>query len=269
MTGTAPGTALRDGLSALAEQLDAAQQHGSPVAQSAGGMTLAEAYAVQHLLVGRRLSRGDRISGIKLGFTSRAKAIQMGVDDVIIGSITERMRVDDGGLLDAGGFIHPRIEPELAYLFGSDLAADADDAALRRAVVAVAPALEVIDSRYLDFRFDLEDVVADNTSAAAYAIGPWVEVAAAGDLGNRGVRVEVDGRLHVTGSTAAILGHPDRALATALRMSRAHGFEIRAGMVLLAGAATAAVPLVRGARVEASVTGLGTVSLRFGGDAHD
>ncbi|MET4156754.1 fumarylacetoacetate hydrolase family protein [Agromyces sp. PvR057] len=265
MTGTTARTAPRDGLTALAEALDAAQLHGAPVAQSGAAMTLAEAYSVQHLLVERRTSRGDRISGVKLGFTSRAKAIQMGVDDVIIGSVTERMRVEDGGLLEAGGFIHPRIEPELAYLIGSDLPADADDAALRLAVVGVAPALEIIDSRYLDFRFDLEDVVADNTSAAAYVIGPWTDAATAGDLGNRGVRLEVDGRLCATGSTAAILGHPDRALATALRMSRAHGFELRAGMVLLAGAATAAVPLPHGAHVAASVTGLGSVSMRFGG----
>lgn len=263
------GTALRDNLTALAESLDAAQRHGSPVAQSGAAMTLADAYAVQHRLVGRRLSRGDRISGVKLGFTSRAKAIQMGVDDVIIGSVTEAMRVEDGGLLDPAGFIHPRVEPELAYLIGSDLAADADDAALRRAVVGVAPALEIIDSRYLDFRFDLEDVVADNTSAAAYVIGPWADAATAGDLGNRGVLLEIDGRPSATGSTAAILGHPDRAIATALRMSRAHGFELRAGMVLLAGAATAAVPLPHGAHVAASVTGLGSVSMRFGGGAHD
>ncbi|ANJ28646.1 hypothetical protein ATC03_02580 [Agromyces aureus] len=260
---------LRDDLAAVAQALDLAQQHGSPVAQSSTTMTLAEAYEVQHRLVARRIARGDRVSGVKLGFTSRAKAVQMGVDDVIIGSLTEAMRIEDGGRLAPHGFIHPRIEPELAYLIGTDLPADADDAALRRAVVAFAPALEIIDSRYLDFRFDLEDVVADNTSAAAYVIGPWTDAASAGDLDNRGVRLEVDGRLHATGSTAAILGHPDRALTTALRMSRAHGFELRAGMVLLAGAATAAVPLPQGAHVEASVTGLGRVSMRFGGVGND
>lgn len=250
-------------LGEVADLLDSAQQGAEPVAQVTArvALSLTGAYAVQHRLVSRRVERGDRISGVKLGFTSRAKAQQMGVSDVIIGSITAGMRIEDGGLTDPTRYIHPRIEPEVAYLIGADVdldaPVDADDT-----IAAVAPALEIIDSRYRDFRFTLEDVVADNTSAAGYVIGPWVTPAAAGDLGNRGVRLEIDGQLVETGSTAAILGNPGRALEAARRMARLHGFELRAGMVLLAGAATAAVPLPPGACVEATITGLGRVAVR-------
>lgn len=251
------------GLAEIADLLDAAQQGAEPVAQvtSHAPLSLTRAYAAQHLLVARRVERGDQLSGVKLGFTSRAKAQQMGVSDVIIGSVTAEMRIEDGGLADPALYIHPRIEPEVAYLIGADLDLDAPVDA-RDAIAAVAPALEIIDSRYRDFRFTLEDVVADNTSAAGYVIGPWVAPDTAGDLGNRGVRLEIDGRLVETGSTAAILGHPGRALEAARRMARLHGFELCAGMVLLAGAATAAVALPSGATVEATVTGLGRVAVR-------
>ncbi len=249
-------------LGELADILDGAQ-HGAqatPQVSTSEALSLADAYALQHLVVAKRLERGDRISGVKLGFTSRAKAQQMGVDDVIIGSITEGMRIDEGGVTEPALYIHPRVEPEVAYLLGSDV--DLDDADASHAIVAVAPALEIIDSRYRDFKFSLEDVVADNTSAAGYVIGAWQDPAAVGDLGNRGVRLEIDGALVETGSTAAILGHPARAVDAARRMAALHGFELRAGMVLLAGAATAAVPLAPGATVEATVTGLGRVAVR-------
>ncbi|WP_200944718.1 fumarylacetoacetate hydrolase family protein [Leifsonia sp. Root4] len=273
------GLAAASTLAAFADVLDDAQRSATPVEQlsARGELGLANAYAVQHAILARRQGRGERIAGVKLGFTSLAKARQMGVDDVIIGTITDAMRVDDGGRFDRRACIHPRIEPEVAYLLGADLDdTDLDDPhlddtnlsderALAAVIAGVAPALEIIDSRYLDFRFSLDDVVADNTSAAAFVIGPWVDPALAADLGNRGVGLEVNGHLVETGSTAAVLGHPHRAIAAARRLASAHGFALRAGMILLAGAATAAVPLPRRGFVEASIAGLGRVAVHVDG----
>ncbi|WP_022891409.1 2-keto-4-pentenoate hydratase [Agromyces subbeticus] len=250
---------------AFAAALDKAQRTASPIRRLAPDATigLGTAYAAQHALIARRLARGEHVVGVKLGFTSRAKAQQMGVSDVIIGTLTDAMRIDDGGTFDPRTAIHPRIEPEVAYLLGTDLdEVDADARGSASAIAAVAPALEIIDSRYRDFRFSLDDVVADNTSAAAFAIGQWADPAHAGDLGNRGVRLEIDGRPVQTGSTAAVLGHPHRAITAARRLAAAHGFALSAGMVLLAGAATAAVPVPARGCIEAVVTGLGRVSVR-------
>lgn len=256
---------------ARAAALDRAQRTASPIARRAPGTSpgLDAAYATQHALIARRTARGERIVGLKLGFTSRAKAQQMGVDDVIMGTLTDAMRVDDGGRYDPRSAIHPRVEPEIAYLLGPGPDEERGDLGPAVAIAAVAPALEVIDSRYRDFRFSLDDVVADNASAAAYAIGPWRRPAEAGPLDNRAVSLELDGRLAETGSTAAILGDPARAIAAARRLARQHGFALRAGMVLLAGAATVAVPLPRPGRVEADVAGLGRVSLHVRAESEE
>ncbi|MFC9796994.1 2-keto-4-pentenoate hydratase [Streptomyces sp. NPDC127584] len=246
---------------ALAEALDTAAREGRPLAGGASGLNdIREAYAVQDALVARRLARGERITGFKLGFTSRAKMRQMGVSDLIHGRLTDRMEIADGGRLDVSGLIHPRVEPEVAFLLGETLRPGTHPAA---AVTAVAPALEVIDSRYDGFRFSLPEVIADNTSAAAYALGPWTSPRDLGDLGNLGVLLELDGRLAETGSTAAVLGHPLRALAAAARLAG----ELPPGTVILAGAATAAVPLPPGTHVRATVAGLGTVALTTEEDA--
>lgn len=240
-------------ITALAESLDRAAVDARPLPGGATGLAdTAEAYAVQDALIVRRLDRGERLTGFKLGFTSLAKMRQMGVADLIHGRLTDRMEIPDGGRYDISGLIHPRVEPEVAFLLGSTLRPGADPLA---AVAAVAPALEVIDSRYDGFRFSLPEVIADNTSAAAYAVGPWGEPGAASGLGNLGVLLELDGRPVETGSTAAILGHPLRALAAAARLAG----SLEPGTVILAGAATAAVPLPPGAHVRASVTGLGAV----------
>ncbi|MFD4261587.1 2-keto-4-pentenoate hydratase [Streptomyces sp. NPDC058534] len=237
-------------ITALADSLDAAARDARPLPGGGSGLNDPdEAYEVQNALVSRRVARGERLTGFKLGFTSLAKMRQMGVADLIHGRLTDRMEIPDGGRYDASGLIHPRVEPEVAFLLGDTLRPGADPAA---AVAAVAPALEVIDSRYDGFRFSLPEVIADNTSAAGYAVGPW---SAPADLGNLGVLLELDGRLAQAGSTAAILGHPLRALAAAARLAG----SLEPGTVILAGAATAAVPLASGTHVRATVAGLGTV----------
>ncbi|MGB6245801.1 2-keto-4-pentenoate hydratase [Gordonia sp. (in: high G+C Gram-positive bacteria)] len=216
------------------------------------------AYRVQEALVARREARGETVVGVKLGFTSKAKMAQMGVSDVIVGRLTDAMTVGDGAAADLSSFIHPKVEPEVAYLLSRDVDLDDPDEDIVDAVSAIAPAVEIIDSRYLDFKFTYADVVADNTSAAGYAIGAWSPMRDAPDAAVT-MRVGDD---EVTGTTAAILGDPKEALSALLDMCRRRRIPLKAGYVVLAGAATAALPLTE-TTVVCDVDGLGTV--RFTG----
>jgi len=235
------------------ERLDAAQRGATAVAQLDLAPDLAAAYRIQHELIALRLGRGERLVGCKLGFTSKAKMAQMGVSEIIVGQLTDAMQVADGSDVQLARFIHPRIEPEVAFRLGRDPGGDIADC-----VDAVAPALEIIDSRYRDFRFSLPDVIADNTSAAGFVIGTWQPVT---DVADRTVRLVVDGSDAEIGSTAAILGHPLRALEELVELAAKYDIALRAGDVVLAGAATAAVPF-GASRVEAHVDGLGVASVR-------
>ncbi|WP_341720589.1 4-oxalocrotonate decarboxylase [Micromonospora sp. FIMYZ51] len=230
----------------LADRLDEAAVSHTALAPFGAdvGLDVATAYLVQEALVARRQQRGETVVGLKLGLTSRAKMAQMGVDEVIWGRLTDAMRVTDGDTVSLADRIHPKVEPEVAFLVEGG------------AIAAVAPAIELIDSRYRDFRFTLPEVIADNTSASGFVVGPWRPVPDGVD--NLGVLLEVDGRIAQVGSTAAILGDPRRALPEAARLAG----KLRDGWVLLAGAATAAVPLTPGAQVRVTVEQLGTASLR-------
>ena len=60
-------------------------------------ITLDDAYAIQKQQPRAPLARGEQQVGIKMGFTSRAKMVQMGVHDMIWGRLTDAMLVEDGG----------------------------------------------------------------------------------------------------------------------------------------------------------------------------
>ncbi|GAA2277370.1 fumarylacetoacetate hydrolase family protein [Streptomyces hawaiiensis] len=243
----------------LARRLDAAQRDRSPIPAIADTHPLGidDAYAVQDALVGLRQARGERLTGVKLGFTSKAKMAQMGVSEIIVGRLTDAMRIGDGAELDLSDFIHPRVEPEVAFRLGEDIDLDDPSTDLACCVDAVAPAIEVIDSRYQDFRFAVGDVVADNTSAAGYAVGAWRPLS---DVANKAVRLRTPHR-EVVGSTAAILGAPLAALHALLGICRRRRIPLAPGQIVLAGAATAALPLTAGVTA-CHIAGLGTVTLK-------
>ncbi|MFH8556822.1 2-keto-4-pentenoate hydratase [Streptomyces celluloflavus] len=246
-------------IDALAERLDTAQtsRTDTPSLADTHEFGIDDAYAIQAALLTRREARGERIVGVKLGFTSKAKMAQMGVSDVIVGRLTDGMRIADGDDVDLSRFIHPKAEPEVAYRLCRDVDLDDPLTDIESCVDALAPAIEIIDSRYRDFRFTYTDVVADNTSAAGFVIGPWRPVES---VANRAVRLRT-GETEAVGSTAAILGDPVHALHALLDMCRRRRIPLRAGQVVLAGAATAAVPLAAGVTT-CEVAGIGSVTLK-------
>jgi 2-oxo-3-hexenedioate decarboxylase len=247
---------------AIATLLDQAARERTPVAQLAERgltLTLSQAYAVQAGLLALRAARGERLVGVKMGFTSHAKRAQMKIDDLIWGRLTDGMQVPDEGELSLRRFIHPRIEPELAFLLQRPLRGKVSASEARAALQAVAPALEIVDSRYRDFRFSLADVIADNSSAAAFVVGAWQPPR---DLTGLPIVMSFDGRAVQTGSSDAIMGDPLESLLAAARLAAESGVTLEAGWVVMAGGATAAEPLVAGTRVSVDIAGLGGAAVR-------
>lgn len=177
--------------------------------------TLDDAYTVQHALIQERVQEGHAIIGVKMGFTSVAKMKQMGVKDMIIGQLTKDMCITEQHPLVRSECIHPRAEPEIAFRLSHDIISPLSVEDVLTFVDGVASAIEVIDSRYENFKFSLEDVVADNCSSCGFALGPWCEV----PLSLNGLdMVQTFNNKKVTeGTSDAILDNPFEALAAATR----------------------------------------------------
>jgi 2-oxo-3-hexenedioate decarboxylase len=241
----------------LAERLDEAARTATATPQLAEPLAIADAYAVQAASMALRYGRGERRIGVKMGFTSRAKMVQMGIDEMIWGRLTSAMLVEDGGAIDFARYVHPRVEPEIAFLLKKPLAAGVTPPAALAAVEAIAPAREIIDSRYKDFRFSLTDVVADNSSSSSFVVGPWASPST--DFSNLGMILSIDGAPRQIGSSAAILGHPIRSLVAAARLAEAAGEPLQAGDIVMAGGATAAEALAPGQHVRLEAQRIGRV----------
>lgn len=253
-----------DRLDQLAARVDDAAHHVRALPQltrEEPELTLAHAYTIQERSLARRYARGERLIGMKMGLTSRAKMDQMGVRDPIFGHLTDAMQLPNGGTLRFEHYIHPRVEPEIAFIIGRELRGSPTAAEALRAVDGVCAAIEVIDSRYENFKFSLADVIADNASSSGFVLSDVI--CAPGDvtLDNLGMVMRINGEARQIGSSAAILGHPIRSLIMLVELLDRRGQHLKPGQIVLAGAATAAEYVHPGDLITLETDGLGDVEL--------
>ena len=254
-------------LSALAERVDDAALRARTIVKLSAEreqLSWEESYRIQRLSMARRFERGERLVGMKMGLTSRAKMEQVGVDEPIYGHLTDAMQRASGDELRMSEQIHPRVEPEIAFLISKEVRGPITVAQAWDAVEGVCAAIEVIDSRYEKFQFTLPDVIADNASSTKFFLGEVIlsPRAIQEHLGNLGMILEIDGEVKQVGSSAAILEHPIRSFVALAAMLARVDESIAAGSVVLAGAATAAEYVQAGQHVCLKTDRLGEVRLQ-------
>jgi len=250
----------------LAMELAAAQQTRkpiSPISERIVSFTTDDAYQVQLAHLSERELAGRLQKGHKIGLTSRAMQEQLQIDSPDYGYLLDDMFWSSGDKV-AFEFIQPRIEPEIAVILGKDIAdprASRDQVA--SAVRAVAPALEIIDSRFANWRIKLVDTIADNASSAGVILGPESTWTGEPDLRSVICQFYLNDELVGSGDGSAVMGDPLEAVSWLARLLIAKGRQLRAGEIVIPGALTGAVAIEQGDTVRATFEGIGSVWCAF------
>jgi 2-oxo-3-hexenedioate decarboxylase len=224
------------------------------------GLDIETAYKVQAEVIAARIAQGRRLIGTKLGLTSRAKQIRMGITSPLTAKLLDNYYLATDTPIPLANLIQPRIEPEIVFVMKEDLRGPNVTAAQALAAVGTVHAgFEVIDSRYIDYSFALPDVISDNASSAYFFMGIKGVDPSELDLTFEAVALSVNGKCVATATGAAVQGHPAEALALAANSLAAQGDYIRAGEVVITGGLTDAVPVNTGDQISAEFTNLGSL----------
>ncbi|KAA6183179.1 2-oxo-3-hexenedioate decarboxylase [Thiohalocapsa marina] len=252
---------------ALAEHLESAELQAHDVKKVTDqypDMDFEDAYDIQWEIRRRKVERGDRIIGMKMGLTSRAKMKQMGVETPVYGFLADYFERPESSEIKVSELIHPKVEAELAFVTKAPLKGPGCHVGqVLAAIDFVIPAVEIIDSRYENFRFDLISVVADNSSSSRFVTGSRMAAPADLDMRTLGVVMEKNGAVVEVGAGAAVLGNPVASAALLVNMMAERGEELPAGSLILTGGITAAVQVEAGDSVNVRFQDLGSVSMRF------
>jgi 2-keto-4-pentenoate hydratase len=257
----------------LAAAILAAAGEGRRIAPFAAerGLSLADGYRIAALVAERRMARGERPVGWKIGFTNRTIWDEYQVHAPIWGPMyaTTVAPAQPGDAVAIGHLAEPRIEPEICFRVGGPLSGDMDEAALLAALDGVGHGFEIVQSLYPGWRFAAADTVAAFALHGLYRHGPFVDPRAAGigvaELQSFRIRLSKNGEEVDVGSAAAVLDGPLNALRHFLRGLEDDplGRRPQRGDIITTGTVTRAFPIAAGETWETMVEGLPVGGMRI------
>ena len=235
-----------------------------PLRETWPEIDVVDAYEIQLLNIRQRLAHGATIHGHKVGLSSKAMQEMMGVDEPDYGHLLSDMAVFSSTPVSAGRYCYPRVEVEVGFILGATLPGEGcTEQDVIDATEAVAPAIELIDSRILDWNIKIGDTIADNASSAGFVLGPERVKPTDIDLRTIDARLMRNGEQVAEGRSDAVLGNPVTAVAWLARKVASFGVTLEAGHVILPGSVHRAIDVRPGDDFEAVFDGLGTVQLSF------
>jgi 2-keto-4-pentenoate hydratase len=245
-----------------------------PLRETWPDLDVVDAYEIQLLNIRRRLDAGVTVNGHKVGLSSKAMQEMMGVDEPDYGHLLSDMELPHhvngtNRPVPADRYCYPRVEVEVGFILGEDLPGEGcTERDVIDATEAVAPAIELIDSRIVDWDIRIGDTIADNASSAGYVLGP--DRVKPTDIDLKAIEARLMRRTGsgepekvAEGRSDAVLGDPVVAVAWLARKVASFGVTLEAGNVILPGSVHRAIDVRPGDDFEAVFDGLGSVRLSF------
>ncbi len=235
-----------------------------PLTSRGFDITIEDAYHIQQRMIARRVEKGERVIGKKIGVTSKAVMNMLGVHQPDFGYLLDGMVYNEGESIEMDDLIQPKAEGEIAFLLKKDLMGPGVTAAdVIAATEGVMACFEIVDSRIQDWKIKIQDTVADNASCGVFVLGDQLVDIADLDLSLCGMVLEKNGEIVVTGAGAATMGHPVNAMVWLAITLGKLGIALKAGDIVLSGAMGAMVPVQKGDNLRMSIGGIGGCSVRF------
>jgi len=224
----------------LAEELitlSHSRRETPPFTDTYPSLTPAQGYEAAGELHRHRVARGWKPLGRKIGFTNRTIWPRYGVYEPIWGTVYDRTvtrAVADRAVVALDGLVNPRIEPEICFALKS-APRGTGLGALLEAIDWVAHSIEIVQSRFPGWKFQLADAL------------PSLEI----ELLKEGAQVDRGVGANVLDSPLLALGHLVGVLA-----GQPGAAPLSAGEIISTGTITDAHPVRPGETWSTRLRGL-------------
>jgi 2-keto-4-pentenoate hydratase len=254
----------------LAKQLRDAYENRTacpPLRDVIGVEDLETAYVIQSINNDLLIQKGARVTGRKIGLTSKAVQEQLGVDQPDFGVLLDTMEVLNGDSISIAELMQPKVEAEIAFVLAKDLPnRKISTVELINSIDYALAAIEIVGSRIENWNIKITDTIADNASASHYVLGHRPVKLSDFDVVNCEMTMEkVTHFLEEvsSGNGADCLGSPINAMLWLANKMAELGTPLKAGEVILSGALGKMASVEAGDTFRATIEGLGTVSVSF------
>lgn len=253
--------------------IDAGRQIASLTARYPG-FTLDDAYRVTATMREKRLARGERVLGRKIGFTNRTIWAEYNVFAPIWGYVYDCTLRSLGGAatFPLEGLCEPRIEPEIVFGLARAPQPGMDDRALLGCIEWIAHGFEIVQSIFPGWKFSPADTVAANGLHGALMVGTrhpvgtdsaqWLPA-----LTDFSIDLVCEGAAMDRGRAGNVMEGPLSTLRHTMDLLASDGVNppLAAGELVTTGTLTKALPIKPGETWSTALSGvpLAGISVRF------
>jgi 2-keto-4-pentenoate hydratase len=234
------------------------------ISQLDSAVTAQDAYDIQLKNVKRALEDGEIISGKKIGLTSKPMQELFGIDEPDYGHLYASTEIPNGGIVESNTLNKPKVEGEIAFVLKDDLVGPGvtvED--VYKATDYVCASIEIVDTRYSDWKIKLADTISDNGSSALYLLGDKKLKLDEISLTDIEMTLYKNGEVVNKGTGADVLGNPAVSVAWLANKLKEFGVQLNKGDVILSGAISAAPEAFSGDVFECVFSDMGSVKVEF------
>ena len=224
---------------------------------------IAEGMRAQMALRQRLLDGGARQIGWKVGLGAPAMQTKCNLTAPIVGFLLDRAQLSSGADVSLAGWHKPVAEAEIAAYIGHDLRAGADRDEVRKAIVALGPAIELADpTTPMD---DVQAALAGGIFQRHVILGPRDPMRSGARLHGLKGRVTRSGQdVPVPTDLETNIGELVNIVRHVADIAAAVGGGLRAGQFIICGSLTPPMFLEASERsVDFELSPIGSVSVRF------
>lgn len=257
----------------IAEQLFYAEKKGVQIAiitEQNPHMDMADAYAIQDMLIAHKKASGRQQIGWKIGLTSKAMQYALNIDIPDSGVLFDNMLFKNGGTIPKHRFIQPRIEAEIAFVMKSNVQGDnVKHSDILNATDYITPSLEILDTRIVRQNpttgaiRKVYDTIADNASNAGLVLGDDTFSPCHTDMRWLGAIVSRNTTVEETGLGAGVLNNPVTSVLWLANRLAEYGQYIKAGDIVLSGSFIRPIEAPSGSHFTADFGDFGSVRCTF------
>ncbi len=257
MSNTTAPTAPKIDLSEIAQQMRYAQDRAlsiAPLTTTYPDLDLPSAYQIADLCYQAKLGVGATRVGRKIGFTNASIWPTYNVKEPVWGSMYAHTVIElqtNTALCSLSHLSEPRIEPEIIFKLKSVPKPTASASELLACIDWMAHGFEIVQSNFKDWKFKVQDTIAQGGLHGMLLVGKQVKVTGATNqliqqLEQFTINLNCDQITIDSGKGSNVLGSPLLALGHLVNLLGQQKQTLKADEIITTGTLTGAFPIKAG-----------------------
>ena len=232
--------------------------------QSFTNLSIQESYQVQDLVAKKRIEKGERITGFKVGCTSKAIRSQFGLKEPILGRIFIPHVYRENVKIDWDVYVNCAIEPEMVFCINRDLKGlNLSDKDLIGSIEYVSPGIELHNFKFWHSPPTIQELICSGGIHAGLIVGDSKVSPRKLSFSNELFSVYKNDKLVTSASASEIMGGPIHSLRWLVNSLTKKGSYLNKNSLVIPGSPTELVKIDQDTQLKITIYNVGSLTTNF------